>query len=190
MKTIQFSQINLFEVGTDIQLFGAIYASKDKLYLLPLPDEKFEDISLPAEVLKMDSAEWEKFLRQTDLVEVIGPEKAILRKSQRQIDTNVQWEVYRKANFLCEYCGEAKPLTVDHVICWESGGSSTVSNLKSACRRCNKLRGNMSYGDWIFSEQYKQVSSKLPSDMKQKNLDLINELPRLEKLKVNKQRSR
>lgn len=191
MKTITLSDLNIYDIGNTIQLYGAIYASKDKYYLLPLPGENKEDLfEFDAEVLDMTPAEWERFLNQTDLIEVVGPNKAILRKTQRQIDSVMQWKIWEQAGYRCEYCGEKKPLTVDHVICWESGGSTTTENLKSCCKRCNKIRGNMEYKEWINSDSYRKISKKITFEQNKKNHDLINQLEYLKTLNVNKIRSR
>jgi 5-methylcytosine-specific restriction endonuclease McrA len=34
-------------------------------------------------------------------------------------------------------CGEAKPLTVDHVVPVSKGGSNDISNIQPLCLECN-----------------------------------------------------
>jgi 5-methylcytosine-specific restriction endonuclease McrA len=43
----------------------------------------------------------------------------------------------------CAYCGLTKgPMTVDHIIPKNQGGSDTWENLVCACERCNNLKGD------------------------------------------------
>lgn len=56
--------------------------------------------------------------------------------------TVAQWmaikEHYRDR---CAYCGEKKPLTMDHVVPVIEGGKTDVSNIVPACRSCNSAKG-------------------------------------------------
>jgi hypothetical protein len=167
----KLSEVGLHQFGNTIQLVGAIYQGLGKVFLLPFPEEQQghwdnEDTV----VMAMDKAEWEQFLLQTDTlgVEAMVQEKdgtvgkAILRKSQRQIDQQVSWDVFRRDGYACRYCARADvPLTVDHLVLWEENGCSIVANLLSACRKCNRSRGNMQYKDWLSSPYYLKVSEAL-----------------------------
>lgn len=159
MNVKVLSDIDLLDVGNTILLGGGIWVSKDTVFLVPFPDVTLNVEQ--SELLLMDDSEWERFLHQTDVLDVRGPGKAILRKSQRVIDQNIAWQVYKRDSYRCRYCGREAPLTVDHVILWENGGATVPENLVSSCRRCNKLRGNMEYDKWIDSEEYTRVSSDL-----------------------------
>lgn len=190
MTTTSLDQIDLLDVGNTIQLYGAIYAGLGKLYLIPLPDENPNDpLTHPIVVVPMSLAEMERFLEQTDVLDVkVG--KAILRKSQRQIDQGLSWRVFQRDAYSCRYCGKTGlPLTVDHVDLWEEGGATIEGNLVSACRRCNKTRGNQSYADWLFSSYYLDASEALTPAEREKNVMLIADLPRLRTLRI-KRRSR
>lgn len=201
MKTIKLSDIELLDVGHTIQLYGAVYCGSDGMFLLPLPDEPVDewDCGKDQMMLVMSAAEWEVFIRQTDLMEMKGPAKAILRKSQRQIDQNISWAVFRRDGYACRYCGRSDvPLTVDHIHLWESGGLSVEDNLISSCRRCNKLRGSMLYEDWLDCPQYHTVLMTGTSqyntgaaEMRDgNNRKVLADLPRLQSLSTSKQRSR
>ena len=48
----------------------------------------------------------------------------------------------------------------------------------------------MEYEDWISSDLYKRKSVNLPEEIKQKNLDKIQQLPHLRTLRVQHIRSR
>jgi len=52
----------------------------------------------------------------------------------------IRYEVLRRDNFACRYCGAKAPdvvLTVDHVVPVALGGSDDPSNLVTACGPCN-----------------------------------------------------
>lgn len=171
----QFSDLDILQVGHTIQLAGAIYAGEGTAYLCFFPDE---DTDLKTEVLSMTVGEWEAFVRQTDVMETEVLAKAsdgtlakvILRKSTRQIEQGVSWKVFRRDGYRCRYCAaDDVPLTVDHLVLWEHGGPSTEANLVSACRKCNKVRGNTLYADWLKNPFYLRVSQNLSDAVRQAN---------------------
>lgn len=52
----------------------------------------------------------------------------------------LRFEILRRDNFTCKYCGRSSPdavLQVDHVIPRARGGLTVASNLVTACRDCN-----------------------------------------------------
>lgn len=56
------------------------------------------------------------------------------------VSKRLRFEIFRRDNFTCRYCGEAAPdvrLTVDHVIPDALGGTDEPSNLVTACADCN-----------------------------------------------------
>lgn len=181
-----FSDIDLLDIGNTIQLAGGIWIGKDKIYLVPFPDE-----TLVGELtqLILEDAEWERFLNQSDVLDIRGPGKAILRKSQRIIDQNIAWEVYKRDDYCCRYCGREAPLTVDHVVLWENGGPTIADNLLACCRRCNKIRGSMEYPDWLVSPEYSKVSGQLSSAAHVLNISICGKLDALRKITA-KPRSR
>ena len=184
---MKLKDIDILKVGNTIGLVGAIYSGEGKTLLCYFPGEK-EDY--PMDELDMDQADWEKFLRQTDLMETEilikaadgKITKAIIRKSQRNIDQNISWNVFRRDNYTCRYCGKNDvPLTVDHLILFEELGATAENNLVAACKRCNKARGNMKYGEWLFSGYYNKVSSNLSQDVKDSNFKLLETLGSIDK---------
>ena len=103
--------------------------------------------------------------------------KVVVRKSARQVDQATSWRVFKRAGYRCEYCGKDDvPLTVDHVITWESGGPTTDENLKSSCRKCNKTRGNLPYEEWLRSKHYLVVSKGLSPEVRAANAALVDRL--------------
>jgi hypothetical protein len=198
MNIAKLSDLNLLDVGNAIQMTGAIYSGNGEHYLLTFPEEHGTDFT-QAKKLEMTHPEWETFLKQTDHlnveVKLLDPitgqiVKAIMRKSQRQVDQSVSWAVYHRDRYKCRYCarGDGTALTVDHLVCWEEGGPSTVENLVSACRKCNRTRSNMSYPDWLASGYYKHVSRQLDDDTREANLLLVGTLDGIERLKYKRSR--
>lgn len=52
--------------------------------------------------------------------------------------TKQEWEQMKSDyNNLCAYCGEKKPLTIDHVVPLDTGGLHDISNMIPACKSCN-----------------------------------------------------
>ena len=46
-------------------------------------------------------------------------------------------------NFQCQYCGKKNvPLTIDHIVPRDRGGSVGWENLICACVKCNNIKGN------------------------------------------------
>ena len=172
--------MNLKEVGHTIQIAGVIYNSDqdEKTHLLMLPNEELYDKG-STEYFSLE--QWEKFFWQTDVLETevrnTMYEKVIVKKAQRQIDGHISWKVYARDNFSCRYCGATGiPLTVDHVILWEDGGPSIEENLVTSCKKCNRIRGNTPYNEWINSKQYDKRSKRLTGLVHTQNVKLIYEL--------------
>lgn len=210
---MNLSDLNLLDIGHTIQLAGAIYADGETMYLVPLPHEltgeqmvtlfarcdttKDTREYLPVEILEMALPEWEVFIRQTDLLEVEVKEtdaegkvaKAIVRKSQRQIDQGVSWKVWKRDGYRCRYCGiDGVPMTVDHLVLWEDGGPSTEANLVTACRKCNKVRGSIPYAEWLRHPHYKKASRNLIMKAVEDNEALVATLPAIPRVKHIKSR--
>jgi 5-methylcytosine-specific restriction endonuclease McrA len=68
---------------------------------------------------------------------------------QRNIRPSTRFEIFRRDNFTCKYCGRKAPevkLEVDHAISWKEGGSSNPANLVTACMDCNRGKSGKSVG--------------------------------------------
>lgn len=50
--------------------------------------------------------------------------------------------IFKRDGGTCLYCGSKKELTLDHVLPKSRSGKSTWSNLATACKRCNSLKGD------------------------------------------------
>lgn len=61
------------------------------------------------------------------------------------ISKTTRYEVLRRDNYACRYCGAKAPfvtLHIDHVIPASYGGSNDPSNLTAACADCNTAKSN------------------------------------------------
>lgn len=60
------------------------------------------------------------------------------------IPQGVRFDVFRRDNFTCQYCGQKSPdvtLECDHIVAVANGGSDDPSNLITACFDCNRGKG-------------------------------------------------
>ncbi len=179
---MRLADIDLLKIGNTIHMAGVIYSGEGKTLLCHFPEARI-DPHTPTSVehLDMSQDDWMAFLEQADTLktEVTARaqdgtlQKAFLRKSQRLIETAVQWRVFRRDKYACRYCGKDDvPLTVDHLILWEEGGPSTEVIMVAACRKCNKARGNTAYAAWLASPYYHRVSTALPVEVLRANREI------------------
>jgi len=154
-KNMKFEDLNLLEIGNTIEISGVVYENDTDVFVIYLPD-----VADPVRMHEIFPTleEWQQIVRQSDLKEIEGMDrgkKIILRKSTRQIEQKIMWDVYRRDEYTCRYCGaNDRPLTVDHIVLWEEMGPSIPLNLISSCKKCNNKRGNMQYEDWLKHPRY------------------------------------
>ena len=179
---MEFKDLDIRKIGQEVLLVGGVWAGCGDTYLMLFPEfgEPEEGDDLYA--FHMTVVEWKKLLRQSDLVEteVLAKAedgklyKAIARKCERNIGQGISWNVYRRDKYRCRYCGNDQvPLTVDHIVLWEDSGPAIEANLVACCRKCNKKRGNMQYGDWLKCDYYKKVSANLDEETQKVNAILL-----------------
>jgi 5-methylcytosine-specific restriction endonuclease McrA len=59
-----------------------------------------------------------------------------------------RWEVFRRDNFTCQYCGKTTmDLTIDHVIPRHLEGVHEWTNVVAACSSCNHRKGGRTLED-------------------------------------------
>lgn len=176
----KFSDINLLSIGNTVQMVGAVYSGEGRTYLMFFPEEVADEAK--HEIVEMGLDEWRQLIRQADLLEVEVMDRAkdgelvkvIMRKSARQVDEGSRWKVFQRDGYRCRYCGKTGvPLTVDHLICWESFGPTIEANLATSCKKCNKVRGETPYDQWIRSQHYLQVSRGLDEKTRKLNEDVL-----------------
>lgn len=158
-KQLTFDQLPIYSLGDEITISGLVLQGQGKTFGLLMPLADHDDI----DPIPMSLEEWKRFLHQVDYLEKEmfpnstdpGLLKTIIRKSQRNIESQIQWNVFRRDDYICRYCGANDvPLTVDHIVLWEDLGQSVEDNLISACRKCNKNRGNTPYLIWLNKPHY------------------------------------
>jgi len=141
------------DVGNYIQIAGVVWQAGDRKILMHLPDSSpasgIEEVSPTVE-------EWSEIIQHSDDPTVFeldenGFVKAIHRKVRYQISGAVQQKVWALDGCKCLYClrsiGEVQ-LTIDHFQPLETGGKNDVSNYLTACRKCNKRKGNEDPQTW------------------------------------------
>lgn len=159
MKLLKFTDLELKDLGHEIEIGGMILQGKGKTYAVMFPTSELDH----PELVQMDHEDWKKLLYQVDTLETIlfpnkpHEAKVVVRKSQRNIEQTVSWNVFRRDDYTCQYCAsKTSVLTVDHIVLWEDMGASVEDNLITACRKCNKIRGNMDYEDWLKTDFIKK----------------------------------
>ncbi len=64
--------------------------------------------------------------------------------TRRRLSPRTRFEVFKRDEFTCRYCGRKTPdavLEVDHVIPVAEGGGDEMDNLVTACWECNRGKG-------------------------------------------------
>ena len=64
--------------------------------------------------------------------------------SRTQISKKVRFDVFKRDNFKCQYCGgtpDESVLEVDHIHPVCEGGTNAIDNLLTACFSCNRGKG-------------------------------------------------
>lgn len=180
---MKLSDVNLLSFGHTIQMTGVVFTGEGQMFIAPFPGSN-DEYCVPGQI-DMSLEDWTTLLKQLDTLETEILEKAadgtvtkaILRKSQRVIEGNVSWGVFKRDGFACRYCGrDDAPLSVDHIILWEERGASVPENLIAACKKCNKVRGSLPYAKWLAHPRYLDVSKNLTAAQRQANEDVVKRL--------------
>jgi 5-methylcytosine-specific restriction endonuclease McrA len=53
-----------------------------------------------------------------------------------------RYNIFRRDNFSCVYCGDKKNLTIDHILPRSKGGLNSWENLVTCCSFCNVKKGD------------------------------------------------
>jgi hypothetical protein len=75
-------------------------------------------------------------------------------------------KTYERDEYTCQYCdyslsscSEFRPLHIDHLNPWSSGGSNKMDNLVVSCSKCNKILGDKLFNN--FSEKRNFIREKI-----------------------------
>lgn len=69
---------------------------------------------------------------------------------RKPISKKMRFEVFKRDNFTCQYCGRHAPdvvLECDHIKPVAEGGKNTVLNLVTSCFDCNRGKGKRTLSD-------------------------------------------
>lgn len=80
---------------------------------------------------------------------------------RKAIPKKVRFEIFKRDNFKCQYCGRSSPdvvLHIDHIKPVADGGTGDISNLITACIDCNLGKGARLLDDKsVIEKQRKQL---------------------------------
>jgi len=65
---------------------------------------------------------------------------------RKQISKKARFEVFKRDNFTCAYCGNIPPsviLEIDHIEPVSKGGDNDINNLITSCFDCNRGKSNI-----------------------------------------------
>jgi hypothetical protein len=63
------------------------------------------------------------------------------------VSKKVRFEIFKRDDFTCAYCGSKPPKTVlevDHILPVSKGGTNVLDNLITSCFECNRGKSNIS----------------------------------------------
>lgn len=79
------------------------------------------------------------------------------------IRESIRRNVYTRDEFTCQYCGywcyedwilDNRKLTIDHIIPFTGGGTTTEDNLVTCCKECNCLKSNKHFKSFEEAREY------------------------------------
>lgn len=76
--------------------------------------------------------------------------RRLARPKRKALGTKQRFEVFKRDQFTCQYCGAHPPavvLHVDHIVAVAAGGQNEDDNLITACSDCNLGKGARALGD-------------------------------------------
>lgn len=159
------------DVGSMLRINGLVVGCGDANAILMLPGLRDSFTSNPGVVMEPTIGEWSDFIHYSDDPQVYvqeGEGKVFHRKMRYAISGAVQQKIWRADDFQCVYCGAKMGdtlLTIDHFVPLELGGKNDQSNFISACRACNKKKGNkhpkiflVNIHRWLGTPEEKYVS--------------------------------
>lgn len=93
---------------------------------------------------------------------------------RKYLSKKIRFEVFKRDNFTCQYCGREAPdivLNVDHIKSVKDGGSNDMLNLITSCFDCNNGKRAISLSDDTCVKKQKAQMKLL--NAKNEQLDLI-----------------
>lgn len=151
------------DIGQILKVNGVLFSGKGSNLLLTIDDIGLEDVL----IINPTVDEFAEVLRLSDDAGYrLELQKKWVRKAQYIISGMVQQRVWKAWDFECAFChkkmGEVQ-LTVDHFMPIELGGANDETNYISACRKCNKQKGNIHPQTWcrMQSKSYSLILEEI-----------------------------
>lgn len=66
------------------------------------------------------------------------------RTTRKRVPKGLRFDILKRDNFTCRYCGRAAPevkIHVDHIVAVANGGTNKSDNLVTSCETCNVGKG-------------------------------------------------
>ena len=81
--------------------------------------------------------------------------------ARKSLSKKVRFEVFKRDNFTCQYCGGKAPqvvLEVDHIEPVSKGGTNDILNLVTSCFDCNRGKSDRRLSDdSVITQQQEQL---------------------------------
>lgn len=93
-----------------------------------------------------------------------------MAEKRTTITKKMRFEVFKRDSFACQYCGMSAPeviLEVDHINPVNNGGETTLINLVTSCRDCNRGKGKRKLSDKSEIEKQKKQLEEINEKRKQ-----------------------
>lgn len=71
-----------------------------------------------------------------------------------------RYAIFSEWNHECAYCGEHAD-TLDHVLARSKGGLTVKANLVPACRRCNGLKSDSTWDEWLKEQEWYAIEREV-----------------------------
>lgn len=142
------------KIGNTMTIGGVLLQGDGESVLFMLPEGYMQT---EEQVIQPTLAEWEAILAQSDNPtifeqDISGAMKAVARKAAYAISGGVQQKVWHRDGYKCMYCGrnigQGVTLSIDHFMPIVLGGENRPSNYLTACRQCNKKKGDIDPQAW------------------------------------------
>lgn len=158
------------DIGSILRIEGLVVGGADASAVLLLPSAgcvSKDGIKLGV-AIQLTSEEWSDWLQRSDVPEILvsedGLAKAFHRKSRYEISGHVQQKIWVADKFKCVFCDQPMgkvQLTIDHFMPLELGGENNQQNYLSACRKCNKQKGNKHPKDFCGTKRFLELQEHL-----------------------------
>lgn len=110
---------------------------------------------------------------------------------RKTISKKTRFEVFKRDNFTCQYCGKSAPdvvLEIDHINPVNNGGDNNIMNLITSCFDCNRGKGKRKLTEneeiKLQMEQLKEINKR--REQLEMLLQWKKELDNFENEQVNK----